>query len=153
MIYHFFSRGIGLFRVLFIIDDFFRMITLTILLPVLANWLGFPNLIVLLALVIGLSMDIYDYAKEIGPGMTLSFDDFNLISIIREKRKISAFIFAIHDLIQFTAMTILIPLLLNWLGMSKTFLWIGVLLGIIIDVHDFMTEFGSGKVTIEDSKE
>jgi hypothetical protein len=153
MIYQFFSRGIGLFRVLFIIDDFFRLITLTILLPVLAHWIGLPYLLVLLALVIGLSMDIYDYTKEIGPGMTISLDDFNLIRIIREKKSINTFIFAIHDLIQFTAMTILIPLLLNWLGMSRTFLWIGVLLGIVIDVHDFMTEFGSGKVTIEDSKE
>ncbi|NTV23043.1 MAG: hypothetical protein HGA85_01545 [Nanoarchaeota archaeon] len=149
MIYLFFRRGVGIFRLLFTIDDFFRMMTLTILLPVFANWLGFPNVLVLLALVIGLAMDVYDFAKEIGPGMTISPNDFNLFYIIRNKKGISTFIFAIHDLIQIAAMTLLIPLFLNWIGIRQPYLAFGVILGIIIDVHDFTTEFGGGKVTVD----
>ena len=139
-----------MFRLLFSIDDFFRLITLTILLPVFARWLGLPTFLILFALAVGLAMDIYDFIKEAGPGMTLCLDDFNPVNIFREKNGLSAFIFAIHDLIQIAAMAILIPLFLNWIRLGQPFLSLGVLLGIIIDIHDFTTEFGSGKVTVED---
>lgn len=150
MIYHFFQRGVGLFRLLFSIDDFFRLITLTILLPVFASWLGLPKWIVILAFAIGVLMDMYDFLKEVGPGMTLSINDFNPINIIRRKNGLVKFIFAIHDVIQIAAMTILIPLFLNWIGIRPPLLTIGVVLGIVIDAHDFMAEFSSGKVTVED---
>lgn len=150
MIYSFFRRGVGLFRLLFSIDDFFRLVTLTILLTVFAHKLGFPQVLILIALAIGLAMDIYDFAKEAGPGKTLSLKDFNPVNIIREKNGIRAFVFAIHDLIQIAAMTILIPLFLGWLHIGQPFLSFGVILGIIIDIHDFITEFGSGKVTVEE---
>jgi hypothetical protein len=47
-------------------------------------------------------------------------------------------------------MTILIPILLSWIGLGKSFIVFGVILGIVIDAHDFITEFSNGKVSAED---
>jgi hypothetical protein len=150
MIYNFFRRGVGLFRLLFVIDDMFRLITLSILLPVFINWLGFHRIFVLIAFAVGLVLDIYDFAKEVGPGMTLSVDDFNIFYLYQNGKGIKDFLFAVHDLLQMAAMTILISLFFTWIGIEPPYLLLGVALGVIIDVHDFTTEFGGGRVSVEE---
>jgi len=37
-------------------------------------------------------------------------------------------------------MTILIPIFFNWVGFGKFVVNLGVILGMVIDVHDFITE-------------
>ncbi len=36
-------------------------------------------------------------------------------------------------------MTFLFPILFSWIGLGSTGIMLGVLLGLVIDVHDFMT--------------
>ena len=46
-------------------------------------------------------------------------------------------------------MTILIPIFLSWLGFGNLLVTIGVILGLVIDIHDFISEFGVGKIEIK----
>ena len=63
---HIVRRGSGLFKILFIIDDFFRLFTMTILIPIFLSWLGFGNLLVTIGVILGLVIDIHDFISEFG---------------------------------------------------------------------------------------
>jgi hypothetical protein len=82
--------------------------------------------------------------------LKFDFRALNPVNIFKGKNGVVEFIFAIHDVIQIFAMTILIPIFLSWIGLGKSFIAFGVILGIVIDAHDFITEFSNGKVSSED---
>jgi hypothetical protein len=58
------SRGTGLFKILFVIDDFIRVFTMTILFIILASWLHFPTIIMFLLAMLGLVIDIQDFIED-----------------------------------------------------------------------------------------
>ena len=64
MIAQIFRRGRGIFKILFIIDDFFRYFTMTILIPIFFSWLGFGQFLMSLGAILGLVIDIHDYMSE-----------------------------------------------------------------------------------------
>jgi len=47
-------------------------------------------------------------------------------------------------------MTILIPIFFTWLGFGKIIVNLGIILGIVIDVHDFMADAGFAKLSEKD---
>ena len=62
------KRGKGLFKFLFVIDDFIRLFTMTILIPIFFSKLGFGTLLVNAGLILGLVIDIHDF---MGSGLHL----------------------------------------------------------------------------------
>ncbi|MBN2367466.1 hypothetical protein JXC34_00480 [Candidatus Woesearchaeota archaeon] len=68
MAIHLVRRGKGIFKILFFVDDFFRLFTMTILIPIFFNWLGFGNFLVQLGLVLGIIIDVHDFISEFGIG-------------------------------------------------------------------------------------
>ena len=56
-----FKRGKGIFKALFVIDDLFRIFTMTILFPILFSWLGLGNTGIILGVILGLIIDIQDF--------------------------------------------------------------------------------------------
>ncbi len=57
-------RGNGIFKFLFVIDDFLRVFTMTILLIIVSNWLKFPTAIMFLLAMLGLVIDIQDFLQD-----------------------------------------------------------------------------------------
>jgi hypothetical protein len=57
-------RGTGLFKALFVIDDFIRVFTMTILFIILSSWLRFPTIIMFLLAMLGLVIDIQDFIED-----------------------------------------------------------------------------------------
>lgn len=68
MIHHIFRRGHGILKLLFVIDDFFRIFTMTILIPIFFNWLKLGQIIISLGLLLGLVIDMHDFIAEMGIG-------------------------------------------------------------------------------------
>lgn len=153
MIYGLFLRGKGLFKLLYVIDDFFRFIMFTILFPLFTKWLNLGKPWFILALVIGIFLDLLDFYNELGTGMQLSLNVFSFKSIFQSKGGFMKLIFGIQDLVQLMAMTILIPIFFRYLKLNTTFIFLGVFLGISIDVHDFMQEFSHDKIKINKEEE
>ncbi len=65
---HIFRRGSGFFKLLFVIDDFFRVFTMTLLIPIFFRWLNFSNTLVTAGVILGLVIDIHDFISEYGVG-------------------------------------------------------------------------------------
>lgn len=61
---HLIRRGKGVFKILFIIDDFFRLFTMTILFSVLFNWLNVNTYILVLAVILGVIIDVHDFLSD-----------------------------------------------------------------------------------------
>ena len=61
-----FKRGRGIFKFLFVIDDFFRLFTMTILIPIFFTWLGFGKIIVNLGIILGIVIDVHDFMADAG---------------------------------------------------------------------------------------
>ena len=66
MIGHLFRRGHGIFKILFVVDDFFRLFTMTLLIPLFFNWIGFGDILITLGLFLGLVIDVHDFMSEAG---------------------------------------------------------------------------------------
>ena len=69
--------------------------------------------------------------------------------VFRRGKGLFKILFAIDDFIRLFTMTILLPIFFTWLNLGPTGRVIGVILGMIIDVHDFITEFGQGKTPLQ----
>ncbi len=65
--------------------------------------------------------------------------------IFRRGTGIFKFLFAIDDLIRLFTMTLILFLGLTLIDAGKTAVMAGVLLGLIIDVHDIVDDIRSGK--------
>ena len=68
MFLHIMKRGKGVFKILFMIDDFFRLFTMTIIIPIFFNWIGFGKIMVNLGVVLGLVIDVHDFVTDMGIG-------------------------------------------------------------------------------------
>ncbi len=68
MISHLFRRGKGLFKFLFVIDDFIRLFTMTIIIPNLLMMINAGRALVISGLLLGLVIDLQDYISEYGVG-------------------------------------------------------------------------------------
>jgi len=66
MLKHIFHRGKGIFKFLFVIDDFFRLFTMTILIPVLFKFFNFGDLLISLGAILGIIIDIHDFLEQAG---------------------------------------------------------------------------------------
>ena len=66
MISHIFRRGRGVFKLLFVIDDFIRLFTMTILIPIFFSWLGFGSTLRIAGTILGLVIDVHDFITEFG---------------------------------------------------------------------------------------
>ena len=66
MFKHLFRRGRGIFKFLFAIDDFFRIFTMTIIIPIFFNWLNFSVMFIVLGAVLGLIIDVHDFISQMG---------------------------------------------------------------------------------------
>ena len=64
MAYHIVRRGHGIFKILFVIDDFIRVFTMTILFIILCNWLNLSVWIMLPAAFLGLAIDVHDFISD-----------------------------------------------------------------------------------------
>ena len=61
---HIVRRGQGIFKILFVIDDFIRVFTMTILIIIFFTWLRFPQFLVFLGAMLGLIIDIQDFLED-----------------------------------------------------------------------------------------
>ncbi|MBN1503036.1 hypothetical protein JW930_05820 [Candidatus Woesearchaeota archaeon] len=66
IITHLLKRGRGILKILFFIDDFFRLFTMTILIPLFFSWLKFGSTLVTLGVILGLVIDVHDFVSEAG---------------------------------------------------------------------------------------
>ena len=66
MLIRLFSRGRGIFKFLFVIDDFFRLFTMTILIPIFFHWVGFGKFIINLGVILGIIIDVHDFMSDAG---------------------------------------------------------------------------------------
>ncbi|MBD3204066.1 hypothetical protein GF327_07245 [Candidatus Woesearchaeota archaeon] len=66
--------------------------------------------------------------------------------IFRRGHGVFKILFVIDDFIRLFTMTIIIPYVFSLISSSKLLIYSGILLGMIIDVHDFVTEFSEGKI-------
>jgi hypothetical protein len=57
-------RGSGIFKFLFMIDDFFRVFTMTILFTIFFTWLGLGRILITLGALLGLIIDVQDFIAE-----------------------------------------------------------------------------------------
>ncbi len=62
-----------------------------------------------------------------------------ITALFKRGRGIFKFLFVIDDLFRIFTMTLLIPILFDWIGLNDTFIALGVILGLVIDIHDFVT--------------
>ena len=78
---------------------------------------------------------------------------FQLIRFLfRRGTCITKFLFFIDDFFRLFAMTFLIPIFFAWFGFGNTLRTLGVILGLIIDIHDFISDFGKGADTLRGIK-
>ena len=63
-----FRRGRGIFKFLFVIDDFFRIFTMTILIPIFFSLFSSNSVLTILGVLLGLVIDIQDFITEFGVG-------------------------------------------------------------------------------------
>ncbi|MBU0758074.1 MAG: hypothetical protein KKF44_08445 [Nanoarchaeota archaeon] len=75
-----------------------------------------------------------------------------IIAIFKRGRGLFKFLFVIDDFFRIFTMTILIPIFFNWLKFSKTLISLGVILGLVIDAHDFMSQFGKSIDSVKGMK-
>ena len=68
MLYHLVRRGRGILKLLFIIDDFFRVFTMTMLFPFVFYVLKFGNVLIVLGAILGFIIDAHDFISEFGIG-------------------------------------------------------------------------------------
>ena len=61
---HIFRRGRGIFKILFVIDDFIRVFTMTFLFIILLTWLNLPTFIIFLGSMLGLVIDMHDFISD-----------------------------------------------------------------------------------------
>jgi hypothetical protein len=61
---HLVRRGKGIFKILFFIDDFIRVFTMTILFIILCTWLNLPRFLLFLGGMLGLVIDIQDFIED-----------------------------------------------------------------------------------------
>ncbi|MBT3464455.1 hypothetical protein HN789_06670 [archaeon] len=66
MVVALFKRGKGLFKFLFVVDDFFRLFTMTFLFPVFFTWIGLGKIFISLGVILGLVIDIHDFITSPG---------------------------------------------------------------------------------------
>ncbi len=66
MLKYLFRRGRGIFKLLFAIDDFFRLFTMTIIIPIFFNWLNFSVMFIALGTILGLIIDVHDFISQVG---------------------------------------------------------------------------------------
>ncbi|NTV24052.1 MAG: hypothetical protein HGA85_06820 [Nanoarchaeota archaeon] len=59
-------KGKGIFKVLCMIDYFFRFFTRSILIHLLFSWLKLPSFVVILGFLLGAIIDIQDFMAEMG---------------------------------------------------------------------------------------
>lgn len=78
MIVALFKRGRGLFKFLFVIDDFFRLFTMTFLFPIFFSWLKLGKIGVILGVILGLVIDIHDFM--------ISPENYDTLKGIRRRR-------------------------------------------------------------------
>lgn len=62
-----------------------------------------------------------------------------LVALFKRGKGLFKALFVIDDFLRIFTMTLLIPLGFSLLGLGKTFIVLGVLLGLVIDIHDFIT--------------
>ena len=141
-----FRRGHGLFKFLFVIDDFIRVFAIAILLPILMNWLGLSKVFLIIGFIIGIIIDMQDFVTEFGPGKTISKND---LWVIREKYGWFKILFVIDDFFRAFVMTILFSVMLSYYNIGGIFFFIILLLGLAIDIHDLYETFTQGKLTID----
>ena len=68
--------------------------------------------------------------------------------IFRRGRGIFKILFVIDDFIRVFTMTLIVPYFFSLISNNSLLIVSGVLLGIVIDVQDFITEFCEGKLSI-----
>jgi hypothetical protein len=59
-----FRRGTGLFKFLFVIDDFIRVFTMTFLFMILFTWLRAHYIVVTAFALLGLVIDLHDFISD-----------------------------------------------------------------------------------------
>lgn len=144
-----FRRGQGLFKFLFVIDDFIRVFAIAILLPMLMSWLGLSKAFQIAGFILGIIIDMQDFVTEFGPGKIISKKD---LWVIREKYGLFKILFVIDDFFRAFVMTILISVLLSYFNIGGVFFFLLILLGMAIDIHDLYETFSQGKLIIDKSK-
>ena len=72
MAYHIIRRGRGIFKILFVIDDFIRLFAMTLLIPMFFSWLGGGPFLRILGVILGAIIDIQDFIADAG---VAKFDD------------------------------------------------------------------------------
>ncbi len=65
--------------------------------------------------------------------------------LFRRGRGIFKFLFFIDDFIRLFTMTILTPMFFSWLGFQGYIITLATVLGIVIDLHDIISDYGIGK--------
>ena len=66
MLGHILRRGKGIFKALFVIDSFFRVFTMTIIIPLFFSLMRFNIIIVYLGLLLGIIIDVHDFIADAG---------------------------------------------------------------------------------------
>lgn len=66
MAYHIIRRGRGIFKILFVIDDFIRLFAMTLLIPIFFTALGGGPFIRTLGVILGAIIDIQDFVADAG---------------------------------------------------------------------------------------
>jgi hypothetical protein len=146
---HLFRRGRGLFKFLFVIDDFIRVFAIVILLPMLISWLGLGKFYLIIGIILGIIIDIHDFVTEFGPGKTVTKND---LSVIREKYGLFKVLFVIDDFFRAFVMTLLTSAFVSYYNIGGIFFIILILLGLAIDIHDLFETFSQGKLRVESGK-
>jgi hypothetical protein len=65
--------------------------------------------------------------------------------MLRRGHGIFKWLFVIDDFIRLFTMTMFFPLVFSFIGLKGGFITFGVILGLIIDAHDLLTDFGVGR--------
>jgi hypothetical protein len=68
MISRIFRRGRGIFKILFVIDDFIRLFTMTLIIPYIFSLITSNQILIVLGVVLGLVIDVHDFISEFGEG-------------------------------------------------------------------------------------
>jgi len=78
MIIALFKRGKGIFKALFVIDDFFRIFTMTFLFPIFFFWIKLGKTGIILGVILGLVVDIHDFIT--------TPENYEVLKYIRKRR-------------------------------------------------------------------
>ena len=62
--FHIVRRGSGIFKLLFVVDDFIRVFTMTILFIILFTWLHLHQVIIFMGAMLGLAIDMHDFISD-----------------------------------------------------------------------------------------